>query len=217
MGDSLFDQTEVFKYLEASSEIPPDVVFKIYTSKEDMLGRETPLGEVSAHKNIIMMVSPVFRRKLLENEDMFTEVIVVPDTTLAAFQAMINMVYQKQTVTTIFRRLGLRDMFQTLSLAQRYDITMMQETMVEHFSRMVITQENLLETAVVAKEYEHLGVASETVFNNCAKLLLETKRTVRSLLQFGKDHVQSPYAGVALKLMSKMADLKDQETVHNNR
>ena len=99
-----------------------------------------PLGEVRAHKNIIMMVSPVFRRKLLENEDMFTEVIVVPDTTLAAFQAMINMVYQKQTVTTIFRRLGLRDMFQTLSLAQRYDITMMQETMVEHFSRLVITQ-----------------------------------------------------------------------------
>ena len=107
-------------------------------------------------------------------------------------------------------------MFETLSLANRYNITMMQETMLEYFSSMVITQENLLQTAVVAKEYKHLGVASDTVFNNCAKLLFETNRTVRSLFQFGKDHAESPYAGVALGLMSKMADLKDQETETNN-
>ena len=213
MMESILDQTEVSKYLEPATEIPEDIIFKIYRSKEDRMMGDSPLGVVVAHKTIISIVSPVFRQWFFpgDNQDLISEVISIQDTTFPAFSAMVNLIYKKQTATDIFRKMSLSDCFETLSLADRYKIPLMRETIMEHFAKIVITEENLMETATVARQFKHQEKASDLVFNKCARFLMETRRTVRELLRFGKSHSGTDHARVALCLMSTMSDLKEED------
>ena len=82
---------------------------------------------------------------------------------------------------------------------------------MEHFAKIVITEENLMETATVARQFKHQEKASDLVFKKCARFLMETRRTVRELLRFGKSHSGTDHASVALCLMSTMSDLKEED------
>ena len=107
--------------------------------------------------------------------------------------------------------MSLTDGFETLNLADRFKIPLMKEAIKEHFTKIIITEENLMETAAVARRFKHQEKVSGLVFSKCARFLLETRRTVRGLLRFGKTYSRSEHAGVALGLLSAMADLKEEE------
>ena len=55
-----FVRTNWGKFLEADSDLPTDVVFRV----EEKLGKdETKAGTVSAHKLLLAVASPVFRKQ----------------------------------------------------------------------------------------------------------------------------------------------------------
>ena len=81
-----FVRTNWGKFLEADSDLPTDVVFRL---EEKLSKDETKAGTVSAHKLLLAGASPVFRKQffgaLKENTG---EEVVVRYTTIEAFNTM---------------------------------------------------------------------------------------------------------------------------------
>ena len=211
MAESILNQTEIVKYLDKDSELPPNIEFKIYDRREEKV-----VGQLNAHKMVLGMVSPVFRCGFfkMKNHDMVTEEIVIRDTSLPAFKAMIDMIYKKETVATILNGLDRCEMFETLNLSERYDIPSMKKDITKHLLRLPLKKNNVVETAALAKDYSQLGGLQSTckdVFTNCSIYLEREVRTIHELLVFCKEHAESDNVDVALQLMSQMSDITERK------
>ena len=121
-------------FLGPDSEVPPDVRFQLV----DREGVEQ--GEVVAHRILLAAASPVFKKMFFEAETQ-ASVIVVRDTSKAAFQALVAAIYSKQPKAADFSTLALADVFELAALAGRYEVLALEGIVMEHLAALPVPAE----------------------------------------------------------------------------
>ena len=121
-------ETNLLVFLSPESEIPPDVLFRIQAEEEDSAG-ESCSKTIGAHRLILGVVSPVFRKMFFGPMKETSEVIDVKETTAEAFEAMITYIYKplndldgEEDIFNISQIKCPQRLFETLALADKYQI-----------------------------------------------------------------------------------------------
>jgi len=197
---------DLSSFLAADSEVAPDVGFAVV----DRVG-EAAEGEVAAHRLLLAGASPVFRKMFFvaETQDRRAAVIVVRDSSKAAFQAMVAAIYSKQPKAADLATLVLGDVFELANLAGRYEVLPLEPIVLEHLDTLPIpaAEEELMGMAETALAFSHLEAASGTLLLRCATSLRAAIKTVADLLQFAKRHQGTEREAVAMALQARMAEV----------
>ena len=98
--------------LLSDSDIPTDVTFKFKRSND---------SEVSAHRMILAVVSPMFR-DMFAQMDIFDQEIIIEDTTAPAFRIIIDAIYSVKTIKESLRGKTVDEIFAILYLVTYYRI-----------------------------------------------------------------------------------------------
>ena len=144
--------------------IPYDVIYKICDEEDKVM------GEVPGHKMILAMASEVMRNGFFgsDNQDKTAEVIRVHGTTVKACQTMFDFFYRRATNPGLVKA---ADIFEVVNLAKRYMIQKLEDDLMKNLKEFKVTEDNLIEVAKTARDYEKFEEASEILMNNCAKTL----------------------------------------------
>ena len=193
-------ETSWQQFLAPDSEVPPDVFFLV--KREDGVGDDSsrPIG---AHRAFLAGVSPVFR-KMLYGPLKEGEVIEVKFATPEAFNTMISYIYKPPSSGYFPDKffpgpVSLSDdeehenfddeenpdhqnrircpqkFFDLLDLAERYQILNMKQELTSYaFGTLAITNDNVIFTAQVAKNYQQIFEdVSTKLLAKCLKFLLK--------------------------------------------
>jgi len=167
-------------------------------------------GEVMAHRRILSAASPVFRKMFFvaETHDRRAAVIVVRNTSKAAFQAMVASIY-KQPKAADLATLALVDVFELAALAGRYEVLPLEAIAMEHLDALPVPaeEEGLMGVAETCLAFAHLEVASAALLHRCAAALRRATRTVADTLQFASRYQGIAREPVAMALLARMAEV----------
>ena len=93
-------KTDWEHYRDTNSDIPPDIFFRVFEGSRrdeniemEMEGEGDKTRMIGAHKLLLAGTSPVFRANFFGPMKMTGEVMVVKETTLEAFNTLINFIY----------------------------------------------------------------------------------------------------------------------------
>ena len=170
--------------ISENSEIPPDVTFKF---TQDIDGD----NKVAAHKLILAMVSQVFRSMFFvhNTKDRSANEITIEDSTKAAFQIMIEAIYNVKTMRESLQEKTIHEIFAVLYLVTKYKIPELELAAEECLSSFPITEDNVLEVASDAMEYETtFQSATQNILLACANFLKPKFSDNFSLLEFVADN-----------------------------
>ena len=202
MTSDLVDYNIQVQELLASD--PPVIAFDVTFKVLDSEGKLE--GEMSSHKFLLALASPVFRRGFYGTDfkEKKNESIEMKGTTLKAFQALISVIY-KQPLD--LETMTVTETFDLMNLAERYDLPKLKKKLNQELETMVLSKYTVVEVANTAMKFHQLEEASRALLENCAKTLykeLDTKDCVVKLIYSvhgTKDET------MVLKLISMMNDL----------
>ena len=142
--------------LSPDSDVLPDVFFLVATDEH----LEAEGKYIGAHRTLLSCVSPVFKGMLLGPMKERGEVIKVKETTHEAFNTMISFIY-KVPGQDWQEYLGKvincpQKLFELLTVADRYEILSLKTLTSDALGSLLISNENLIFTATVAKNYNLL-------------------------------------------------------------
>ena len=183
---------------------PPVIAFDVTYKVLDSEGKLE--GEVSGHKFLLALASPVFRRGFYgaDFKEKRTENIEMKGTTLKAFKAMISAMYRRpldlETIT-------LTETFELMNLAERYDLPKLKNKLKQVFEKMVISKDNVVEVANIAMKFYQLEEASEALLNNCANTLFRDLESKESVFKFCSSAYGTEDENIVMKLMSVLSNL----------
>ena len=188
-------ETSWKKLLSQDSQIPPDVFFLV-EGEDDGNAQSEPIG---AHRIFLGGVSSVFMGMLFGPMKDTREVIEVSGTTHEAFNTMINYIYKPPTSRKFFPAPQMNQdedhenfndeenpdnqnrircpqkFFDLLDLAEKYEIFSMERELTSD-ETLAITNNNVIFTAQVAKNYQKLPAfedVSTKLLAKCLKFLLK--------------------------------------------
>lgn len=180
-----------------------DIVFEVYDKQE------TLQGEVPAHKILLSLASSVFRREFDSSSgfvDKDKKVIkIVGTATLKTFRLMSDFLYNKPTD---FDELTMDEIFDVVSLAHCYNISILEEELKQHLEHYPVTKESVIAVAKKAEEFAVFEAASGALLANCAKFLHKSLPTTKAVAEFSSQVSGSGDEAVCLRLFAMMEHLQ---------
>lgn len=199
----------VASLLSPDCPIPSDITFRVMDKKGIYL------GDVSAHKFILSLVSPISRSSFFgsDNTDRDAKVLETKETTMKAFRGMVDFIYKKEVN---FEQMSVREMFDLVDLAEYYHITELQEVIRGLLNDLDISRETVMEVAAMAEEFTQYDVMSKTLLGNCARVLNTITTDRKSFIDFSSEVTQSRREVLWVKLISLMKNLQPPVVVCSN-
>ena len=146
------------------SSVSTDITFKIKDSGT----------EVTAHKNIIGMASPVFNRMFYGSLKESNDVVVVKETSADAFNAMIDFIYGNGIKWAVED--NIEELFAIGNMAERYQIKKLAVEVKKRFDLFKLTKENVVILAATALEFVQFEDLSSAMFLHYAKFFKEVQQ-----------------------------------------
>jgi len=126
--------------------------------------------EVKAHKMILALVSDVFTKEFFGSLKEDKDDIDIKDATQEVYQAMIDFIYNKQV------ELGEYDLpfiSQLYNLAEKYNVKDLRREIIASIPKHIMTDENVLDVAILAEENIHHKPLSEELYTAAAGYLMK--------------------------------------------
>ena len=181
MTDNHFDWTLLPVLLAASSNIPTDITFKVVDKEEQVVAK------FDAHKMIVALHSDHFKNAFYGSGLKFKEgregVLVIKETTKEAFEDFLGFLYEKKID---FKSKNLRELFEILNLAEKYQVGELKQRMVNVFKNFHISMSNVVEVAATAEEFSYFEAQSQALYSNCVALIARQFATAQSVIDFVK-------------------------------
>eukprot|EP00092_Neocalanus_flemingeri_P017119 GFUD01018514.1.p1 GENE.GFUD01018514.1~~GFUD01018514.1.p1 ORF type:complete len:286 (+),score=62.63 GFUD01018514.1:65-922(+) len=188
----------ISKSLDPSFGIPTDVTFQILTSGK----------EVKAHKYVLALASPVFKKQFFGDAKETEDVIPVKETTEESFKTMIDFTYGKEID---WKEMTIEDLFNVSNMAKKYlNDTLMKEVQ-KVFEEVHITEENAVTVAATAEEFVQFEDISKTLVLHCAKFLKSLLKTQDQFAKFAAKHANTEMSQTAFRLISKFLEVSPVE------
>lgn len=180
--------------------IPFDVTYRIYDSQDQHQ------GDVSAHKFILSLASPIFRCDFFgfDNSDSKASVIKMEGTTLESFQAVVDFMYKKKVD---FELKTVDEIFGIYDLAERYMIPQLMDVLIKQLEAIQVTKDTVMEIVRTAEEFARFDEPYKMLIAKCAKTLNKELKTRESLIDFCSELVNTGDEVNGIKLLSIMKDL----------
>ena len=189
--------------IQENSEIPTDVSFKIGE------GRKKMENIVEAHKLVMSMVSEPFRKMLYvtNTSDKEAKEITVKDTTVAAFRAIVNAIYNNKTIYESLKDKTVDKIFDVLNLAKKYQIPELVMSTRDCLVSLPLSEETVMEVAIVAVKYnDTFDEEAKELLLHCAKFIKTKFTDVNSVLEFHV--VNKEHADIVGELFTLMYSLE---------
>ena len=163
-------------------------------------------GEVSGHKFLLALASPVFRRGFYGTDfkEKKSESIEMKGTTLKAFKAMISVIYRQPLD---LENMNIVETFELTNLAERYDLPKLKIKLMQKFETMDVSKDGVIDVANTAMKFHQLEEASRALLENCAKTLYRELDTKDCVFKFFASVYGTKDETIGLKLMSIIHDL----------
>ena len=194
------------KFLQPDSEIPSDIIFQIVEDEP----KQNVSHEVKAHKMILAMASPVFRKMFYvsETEDKTAKKIVVKETTVAAFQVMINAIYRMESIKDSLKEKTMDDIFAVLNMVVKYEIPELVLATRECLANFPIKEIKIaLEIASATMKYSVIfQEEAQLLLLSCAKFLQPKFSDANSVFKFFADNPN--HKDVIQELMILMSSIE---------
>ena len=184
-----------------SPAIAFDVTYRVLDSEGKLE------GEVSGHKFLLALASPVFRRGFYGTDfkEKKTESIEMKGTTLQAFKAMIGVIYRQPLN---LKNMSVAETFELMNLAERYDLPKLKKKLKHEFETKVLAKDCVVEAANTAMKFQQLEEACQALLNNCAKTLVRELDTAEAVVKFCASAYDTGDEMIVLKLMTIMSNLR---------
>ena len=189
--------------LEPAFGIPTDVTFEIMgftnmNNYNDSKSKEIKLGEVSGHKVILALLSPVFKRGFFGPAADKKDVIAVRETTLEAFKIMNDYIYNK---CIDWSKLSVLELYDIVNLAEKYDIPGLMKDVKTQMEKFPLTIKEVVDVYKTASQFSQFPDVSDPLLLKCTNFLQENLRSTRELLEFAAKHSGSGQEEMALKMI----------------
>ena len=183
---------------------PPAIAFDVTYQVLDSEGKLE--GEVSGHKFLLALASPVFRRGFYGTDfkEKKTKSIEMKGTMIKAFKAMISIIYRQPLD---LENMTVTETFDLMNLAERYNLPKLKNKLKLQFETMVLSKNNVVEVADTAIRFHQLQEASGALLNNCARTLFRDLETKESVFNFCSSSYGTGNEMIVLKLMSMTDDM----------
>ena len=203
--DGIHWSLRLAQFLEASSEIPTDINFKI----EDETKEEK---NVKAHRMVMGMASPAFRKMLFvtRTDDKVAEEISVEETSEAAFRAMVEAIYNTKTIKESLKEKTVHEMFAVLNLVKKYQIPELVLPARDCLATFPLTEEVVLEVAGDAMKYLNtFDEEAKELLIHCAKFLKPKFVGENSVFKFTAANKER--GDILLELFALMDNIKPEK------
>ena len=190
------------KLLDSTSDIPTDVKFKIVEKDTD--GNEA-IFHFQAHKMALALASPVFRREFYGDLKETEDTILVKETTIDAFQILINYVYRKDLNLEV----GLHKLFEVFNLAEKYDMSELREQVREKIESWPLSRKNVVKDAAIAENYEHFE-ESVKFLDRCCIFLKTEIQDLKHIYAFISNYSKGEHREAAMNLLTRMSSTEDK-------
>ena len=198
-------ETDLRVFLSSDSELPPDVFFLIQDEDEESGGRKI----IGAHRFVLGTVSPVFRRMFFGPMKEMAEEVEVKETTSEAFDTMIKYIYNPLGGDTFnLDHIGCpQKLFELLKIATKYQILTLATMTSDALQTFAITRENMIFTAMVAKNYKEVfDELSSKLTVKCLKFLFDTTSGGGDICALIKETVDN-FPGANLDILRELIDV----------
>ena len=180
--------------LDPSFCLPTDVTFQIVSSG----------NEVKAHKYVLALGSPVFKKQFFGDAKETKDVIPIPKTTEESFKTMIYFVYGKEID---LKKMTVDELFSVANMAEKYDIEVLMKEVRKVLEDFDISEENVVTIASTAQEFGQFEDISKALFLHCAKFLKSVLKTPDDFVTFAVKHANTDMSETALSLIAKFPDI----------
>ena len=197
------------KLLDSTSDIPTDVKFKIVEKDTD--GNEA-VFHFQAHKMALALASPVFRREFYGDLKETEDTIIVKDTTIDAFQTLINFVYRKDLNLEV----GLQELFEVFNLAEKYDTSELRGQVREKIASWPLSRKNVVKDAAIAENYEHFEESGKFL-DRCCIFLKNEIQDLKHIYAFISKYSKGEHREAAMNLLSRMSSTEDKVCSNCNK
>jgi len=155
---------DLMKSLNPNFHVCPPIDVRFWFKEQDGI-----IKEVKAHKVILASASEVFNKQFfgsLEAEDN----IEIVDVCQEVFLAMIEFIYNKKPN---FKDADLRFLSSLYYLSDKYDIQIIKSEILVFISKLEVTKDNVLDTAIIAEENILHPPLSEALFEAAARFVMK--------------------------------------------
>lgn len=194
---------------DTSYGIPSDVTFQINdTSREVVAEDKAVLGEVKGHKVVLGAFSPVFKSMFFGPLKETRDVIPIEQTTLEAFEKIIDYIYQKDID---WSGMTVLEIYDIVNLAEMYQMTDMMKEIITQMENVSLTDDSLMDIAHTAAQFTQFSDVSSALLETCAKFLQKSVKTPEKQLQFALAQSGGGQEATALQLLVLVRDLPSLE------
>ena len=194
--------TQLSLLQDPSYGIPADVTFQIID--EVVAEDRAVLGEVKGHKVILGAFSPVFKSMFFGPLKETRDVIPIEQTTLEAFEKLIEYIYQKDID---WSNMTVLEMYDIVNLAEMYQMPDMMNEIKTQMEVVAITDETLMDIAHTAAQFSQFSDVSSTLLHTCARFLQKTKKSPGERLEFAMNQSGGGQEATTLQLLVLARDL----------
>ena len=177
---SNFDwSNQISTLFTSSSPIPSDIKFKV-VDKEDGL-----VTTLDAHKIILALHSDHFKNVFYGPEFKFKEeeegIMVIKETTRAAFEDIIGFYYEKNIE---FEKKTLKELYEILNLAEKFQVKELKDRVGDFIKNFPLSIDNVVAVAATGEEFYHFKSTSRALYSRCATIIQMKLTNVQSMLNF---------------------------------
>ena len=190
--------------IKATPEFPTDITFKIEEVDEE--------GEVKAHRLVLGLASQVFKKMLFVTgtDDKEAKEIPVEETTVAAFRAMVDAIYNTKTIQESLKDKTVHEMFAVLNLVKKYEIPELVLTTRDCLATFPLSEEVVLEVAGYAIKYlDIFDEEAKELMLHCVKFLMPKLSDAKSIFKFTAENKE--HGETIIKLFSLMDKMKPEQ------
>ena len=140
---------------------------------------------LEGHKIIIALHNDHFKNAFFGSGIKFKEeeegIMVIKETTWAAFEDFVGFFYEKNIK---FEKKTLRELFEILNLAERYQVNELKEKVSGFIDNFPLSIDNVVEVAATTQEFSHFEIASQDLYANCSSFVQVKLNSLKSVLNF---------------------------------
>ena len=156
-------KTDWKQYRGTNSEIPPDIFFQVLRSSTRNENIEMEKKEeadktnmIAGHKLLLAGASPVFRANFFGPLRMAGEVMVVKETTVEAFAALIDFIYWPPGKETFSLKhiASFEQLCEIVEISERYQVHELKKVAMEALEKLPISSKTVISVANVADKFK---------------------------------------------------------------
>ena len=98
----------------------------------------------------------------------------------------------------------MREIFDVVNMAERYMVPDLMEASKSAIKSFGLTDDNLIENAAMAEEFQHFGETSLVLSSSCQNYLGSKLKTFEDAVEFIAKHASTEFEGVAVKMLASL-------------